>query len=292
MTSVASGARAGRALPYVARLRTLTGERLAFASAAFLIFVALCAVLAPFITRYGYATVAPIDSLQAPSLAHPMGTDQLGRDIFARVLYGARLSLLIGLSATALGGFGGSLIGIVAGYFGGWLDEVLMRIVDIMLAFPGTLLAMGIVAMLGPSIVNLIAAVGIAAIPGFARLMRSTTLGVRSAEYVLAAEASGCTPTRIIRRHIVRNSRATFITYAMLSVSTAILYASALGFLGLGSKPPTPEWGLMVADGRDTLALAWWVTVFPGLAIVLTVLALNLLGDGLNAIMNPRRMRR
>jgi ABC-type dipeptide/oligopeptide/nickel transport system permease subunit len=285
----------GRAAKRRARAETLrrfAKDRVALASCVFLVTVVIAVLAAPLITAYRFDAIAPVDSLQPPGATHLMGTDIFGRDIFTRVLYGGRLSLVIGLSATAVGGIGGSLVGVVAGYFGGMIDDVLMRIVDMMLAFPGVLLAMGIVAMLGPNIVNLIVAVGVGGVPGFARLMRSTALSIRSSDYVLAAKASGCSSWWIIRRHVLLNSRASFITFATLSVSTAILYAAALGYLGLGSKPPSPEWGQMVSDGSDLLGTAWWVSFFPGLAILLSALAINLVGDGLNALASRSRAGR
>lgn len=277
----------GRATKRRARadaLRRFMNDRVALISAVVLMVIVVGAVAAPVLTPYQFDSISPDDSLLPPGLSHLMGTDLFGRDILTRVLHGGRLSLLIGISATVVGGIGGSLMGLLAGYFGGYVDEVLMRIVDIMLAFPGVLLAMGIVAMLGPSILNLIVAVGVGGVPGFARLMRSTALSIRDSDYVLAAKASGCSSLWIIRKHIVLNSRATFVTYATLYVSTAILYAAALGFLGLGSKPPSPEWGLMVSDGRNLLATYWWVSFFPGLAILLTALSINLVGDGFNSL--------
>jgi len=258
-------------------------------SAIIMVAIVLAAVFADRLTPYGEADINPLRSLEPPSWDHPMGTDMFGRDILTRVLYGARLSLTIGLAASGLGAVIGLVIGIAAGYFGRWTDSIAMRIIDVLLAFPGTLLAMVIVAMLGASITNLILAVGISAVPGFARLVRSQTLSIREADYVLAARSIGCRPLWIIRHHIFPNLRASLIVYATLNVATSILVAAGLGFLGLGSKPPTAEWGLMVADGRETLEIAWWVTAFPGLAILVTTLVIYTFGEALNSALEPRR---
>lgn len=258
-------------------------------SAIIMVAIVLAAVFASRLTPYGEADINPLRSLEPPSWDHPMGTDMFGRDILTRVLYGARLSLTIGLAASGIGAIIGLVVGIAAGYFGRWTDSIAMRIIDVLLAFPGTLLAMVIVAMLGASVTNLILAVGISAVPGFARLVRSQTLSIREADYVLAARSIGCRPLWIIAHHIFPNLRASLIVYATLNVATSILVAAGLGFLGLGSKPPTAEWGLMVADGRETLEIAWWVTAFPGLAILVTTLVIYTFGEALNTALEPRR---
>jgi peptide/nickel transport system permease protein len=254
-----------------------------------LVVIVLCAVFADRLTPYGEAQINPLRSLEPPSLEHPMGTDMFGRDMLTRVLFGARLSLTIGLASAAIGASIGLLVGLAAGYFGRWTDGVAMRVVDVLLAFPGTLLAMVIVAMLGPSVTNLILAVGIASVPGYARLVRSLALSIKQADYVLAARSIGCRAWWIVARHVYPNLRSSVVVYATLNIATAILTAAGLGFLGLGSKPPTSEWGLMVADGRDTLEIAWWVTAFPGLAILLTTLVIYTFGERLNAALDPKR---
>lgn len=261
-------------------------------SAIALAAIVLLAVLAGSITSYGEAEIDPLRSLEAPSRDHLMGTDMFGRDILTRVLHGARLSLTIGVASAAIGASLGLMIGLAAGYFGRWTDSIAMRAIDVLLAFPGTLLAMVIVAMLGPNVVNLVLAVGVASVPGYARLVRSLTLSIREADYVVAARAIGCRPIWIIRQHVFPNLRASLVVYATLNVATAILTAAGLGFLGLGSKPPTAEWGLMIADGRDTLEIAWWVTAFPGLAILVTTLVIYSFGETLNAALDPRRDQR
>jgi peptide/nickel transport system permease protein len=256
--------------------------------AVILLLLVLAAVFAPLLTPYEYDKIAPTTAYSAPSVEHLMGTDKFGRDVFTRVLYGGRISLTVGLIATAIGGCIGVILGMTAGYFGGLVDEATMRILDMMLAFPGILLAMGIVAMLGPSLQNLMIAVGIGYIAGFARLMRGNVLSARRFDYVLAAEAIGGRSGTIMRRHIFPNIAAPLIVYATLSVASAILTAAGLSFLGLGAKPPSPEWGIMLSDGRETLNRAWWVSLFPGLAILVTTLSINFVGDGLRTALDPR----
>jgi peptide/nickel transport system permease protein len=283
----ASRAAEERSLAGIAFRRFLT-IRSAAAGAVVLLLLVLAAILAPHLTPFEYDKIAPTAAYEAPSGEHMMGTDKFGRDVFTRVLYGGRISLTVGLIATAIGGGGGVVLGMTAGYFGGLVDEVIMRLLDMMLAFPGILLAMGIVAMLGPSLQNLMIAVGIGYIAGFARLMRGNVLAARKFDYVLAAEALGGRSGIIMRRHILPNIAAPLIVYSTLSVASAILTAAGLSFLGLGAQPPSPEWGIMLSDGRETLNRAWWVSLFPGLAILVTTLSINFVGDGLRVALDPR----
>lgn len=276
-----------RSLAWMAFRRFLT-IRSAATGAAVLLLLVLAAVFAPYLTPFEYDKIAPTAAYEAPSREHLMGTDKFGRDVFTRVLFGGRISLTVGLIATAIGGVVGVLLGMTAGYFGGLVDEATMRVLDMMLAFPGILLAMGIVAMLGPSLRNLMIAVGIGYIAGFARLMRGNVLAARRFDYVLAAEALGGRSWTIMRRHILPNIAAPLIVYATLSVAAAILTAAGLSFLGLGAQPPSPEWGIMLSDGRETLNRAWWVSLFPGLAILITTLSINFVGDGLRVALDPR----
>jgi peptide/nickel transport system permease protein len=278
---------AEQSLSRIALRRFLT-IRSAAAGAAILLALVLAAIFAPLLTPFDYAKIAPTAAYQAPSREHLMGTDKFGRDVFTRVLYGGRISLTVGLIATVIGACIGIVLGMNAGYFGGLVDEATMRVLDMMLAFPGILLAMGIVAMLGPSLQNLMIAVGIGYIAGFARLMRGNVLSARRFDYVLAAEALGAGSGTIMRRHILPNIAAPLIVYATLSVASAILTAAGLSFLGLGAKPPSPEWGIMLSDGRETLNRAWWVSLFPGLAILFTTLSINFVGDGLRTALDPR----
>ncbi len=258
------------------------------AGTLFLSLLVLAALLAPYIAPYDPNVPNPASALAPPSRAHLMGTDRFGRDMFSRVIYGGRISLQVGIIAVSIGAFVGVSIGLIAGYWGGLLDNVLMRMMDVMLAFPGILLALLMIVVLGPGLVNIMIAVGIAAIPSFARLARGSTLSVKESAYVEAARSVGASSLPIIVRHILPNIAAPLIIFATLRVGTAMLSAASLSFLGLGAEPPTPEWGLMAAIGRHVLRRAWWVSIFPGLAIALTVVSLNLLGDALRDILDPR----
>lgn len=217
-----------------------------------------------------------------------MGTDELGRDVLTRIVVGARISLFIGLSATVIALVGGTLLGMVGAYFGGRLGELIMRGMDILLAFPGVLLAIIIVATLGVGLTNVVIAIGIHSIPAFARLAHGSTLGVKENEYVLAARAVGTGEYNILRRHILPNIAAPLIVQFSLRVGTVILLAAGLGFLGLGAQPPTPEWGTMLSNARSYMRTNPHVGFFPGMAIFLVVLGLNLLGDGLRDVLDPR----
>ncbi len=257
-------------------------------SALGLLVIVTLAVFADFFAPYGMAEINPADSLAPPSRDHLMGTDLFGRDVFSRVIYGGRLSLIIGFTAASIAAVLGVLMGVSAGYFRGVTDGVTMRIMDILLAFPSTLMAIVIVAVLGPSTINMILAVGIASSPGYARLVRSLALSLRHQEYVVAAQLTGCRPWTIIFRHVLPNLRNSVIVYATLDIATVILIAAGLGFLGLGTRPPAAEWGLMVADGRETLEIAWWVTFFPGLAILLTTFCIYSFGEQLATVLDPK----
>lgn len=253
-----------------------------------LLVLVLAAIFAPLLTPYHYSDINPRNSYAPPSLENPFGTDKFGRDVFTRVLYGGRYSLRIGLIAVAIGGGLGLFLGMLAGYLGGWIDEVIMRILDVMLAFPGILLAMAVVSVLGPGLTNLMIAVGVSQAPGFARLVRSTVLSAKENDYVMATRALGGKNKSIMWRHILPNVAAPIIVVATLNVALAILAGSTLNFLGLGAKPPIPEWGLMLSDGRQTLNRAWWVSVFPGLTIMAATLSINFVGDGLRSALDPR----
>lgn len=246
------------------------------------------AVFAPLLAPHNPLTVNPVDALLPPSPQYWMGTDTLGRDMLSRVIYGARISLRLGLVSVGIAMSVGVLVGVIAGYFGGRSDAILMRFIDVLLAFPSLVLALIAVFALGPGLTNAMIAVGISAIPSYARVTRGEVLSARENLYVQAAEATGVPSLLVMFRHILPNIIAPNIVIAALGTGTAILAGSALSFLGLGAQAPTPEWGLMLSQGRGFMQLAWWLTFFPGLGIMLTVMALNLLGDGLRDVLDPR----
>jgi peptide/nickel transport system permease protein len=235
-------------------------------------------------------------SLQPPAFAggtteYMLGTDRLGRDILSRLLYGGRISLLVAGAAFLIQGTLGTTLGLVSGYFGGRVDQVIMRIADIQLALPGLVALLAAVAIFGPSLVNLILFLGIAGWPGYARIVRSEVLSLRERDFVEAARALGSTKRRILRTHLLPNVLTSLIVVATIATPGVILAEASLSFLGLGAPPDVPTWGSMVNDGRQFLATAWWVSTFPGLAIVITVLGINLLGDSLRDVLDPRSRR-
>lgn len=269
-------------------LRRLSRNRAAMIGGSLIATFVVCAVLAPVIEPHDPITQNLSVALQGPSTTYLLGTDELGRDILSRLLAGARVSLAITGSAVGLALLGGTAIGITSGYFGGWVDSVLMRTMDVLLAIPGILLAITVIAILGLGLESLIIAIGVSSIPTFARLARSTTLASRHQEYVLAATTLGATNRRIMIQHILPNIVAPLIVQTSLRLGTAVLTASGLSFLGLGPQPPTPEWGAMLATGRSYLTSSPHVAVSPGVAIMLVVFGFNLLGDGLRDALNPR----
>jgi peptide/nickel transport system permease protein len=281
--------------PEVARPRSSTRtvnrvlhSRSALVGGVVLLLIVLVALAAPAISPFDPIKANQRLTLESPSLEHLMGTDRLGRDIFSRVLWAGQTSLPIGLVSVAIGVLFGVTVGLLAGYYGGWVDAISMRVVDLLQAFPGILLALAIIAILGGSLTNLMIAVGIAAIPDYVRITRGTVLSVKEREFVLAARVIGCRGPAIMLRHILPNVVAPLIVLATLGMAAAIITGSTLSFLGLGIKPPTPEWGNMLADGREFLQRAPWVAFFPGAAIMVTVLSINLLGDGLRDALDPR----
>lgn len=268
--------------------KQLRKNRLAIIGFAIILFFILVAIFAPLFTSYSYDQQNLANRLHPPSKEYLLGTDHLGRDIFTRIAYGARVSLQVGFFAVTGALVFGSLLGILAGYFGRWIDMLISRIFDIMLAFPSILLAIAIVAILGPSLENALLAIAVVNIPIFGRLVRSRVISLREEEFIMAAKAQGMKSGRVILHHILPNSVAPIIVQATLSFGTAILEAAALGFLGLGAQPPTPEWGQMLADSREFIQLAPWTMLAPGLSIMLVVLGFNLIGDGLRDALDPR----
>ncbi len=271
-----------------ASARSLFRNKGAVVGLAILTVLALAALLGPLLPLPDPILIDSPHALYSPGTPNLFGSDQYGRDVLSRVVFGGRVSLVVGPIAVGIALIPGVVVGLLAGYYGRWVDVVLMRIVDVMLAFPGILLALGIVAVLGPSLTSLMVAVGISSIPTYARLTRASVLSARELLYVDAARVVGASDSAILVRHILPNVVAPVIVVSTLGVGAAILVAATLSFLGLGSQPPTAEWGRMLSEGRQYLREQWWIATFPGLAIMLTVLALNLLGDGLRDALDPR----
>jgi len=269
-------------------LRRLSRNKGAMLGGAVVLLLIFCAAFATWVAPYDPIKIYPKEALQPPSLSHLAGTDPFGRDILSRIIFGARISLQVGLISVGIAGFFGGLLGLCAGYYGGWLDQVVMFVVNILLAFPGILLALAIMAMLGPSLFNVMIAVGISSIPAYIRLVRGSVLSIKENVYIESARVVGCSDARIILRHILPNVVAPVIVLSTLGVGSAILVGASVSYLGMGAQPPTPEWGLMINQVRAYLRIAWWMATFPGLAIMITVLALNLLGDGLRDALDPR----
>ncbi|MGB8000460.1 MAG: nickel transporter permease [Anaerobacillus sp.] len=263
-------------------------NKLAMIGMGIVLFFILLAIFAGVIAPEGINEQKLAERLQSPSASHWFGTDDFGRDILSRIIYGARISLWVGFFAVLGSAAIGSLLGMIAGYYGRIVDTIISRIFDIMLAFPSILLAIAVVAVLGPSLRNALIAIAIINIPNFGRLVRSRVLSVKQEEYVMAARAVGMKDSRIIFHHVLPNSLAPIIVQGTLAIATAILEAAALSFLGLGAQAPQPEWGKMLADSRSYIIQAPWTVFFPGLAIMLTVLGFNLLGDGLRDALDPK----
>ena len=288
----------GRKYPQRGRFRGLKDiwirmkrNKLAMMGLFIIILLVIVAIFADVIAPYGYADQNLANQYQKPSMEHLFGTDELGRDIFSRVVYGSRVSLRVGFISVSISMIIGVAFGAITGYYGGKVDNVLMRLIDIVQALPDTLLAIAIMASLGPGLTNLMIAVGIAAIPGYARLVRSSVLSLKDQEFIEAARANGSSDFRIILKHIIPNCMAPIIVQATLGVAYAIINAAVLSFIGLGLEPPTPEWGAMLSGGRAYIRDFPHMTLFPGLAIVITILALNLLGDGLRDALDPKLKR-
>jgi peptide/nickel transport system permease protein len=274
--------------PWKEALISFSKNRLAMAGAGVVLFFIIIAIFAPLIAPFKFDDQDLTKRFLSPSGKHWFGTDDFGRDIFSRVIYGARISLWVGFFSVLGSVVVGTFFGIVAGYYGRWVDTIISRIFDIMLAFPSILLAIAVVAILGPSLQNALIAIAIINIPNFGRLVRSKVLSVKQEEYIMAARAVGMRDSRILIHHILPNSISPVIVQATLAIATAIIEAAALGFLGLGAAPPTPEWGKMLSDSKNYIVQAPWTLFFPGVAIMLTVLGFNLMGDGLRDVLDPK----
>lgn len=248
----------------------------------------VASLAAPLLTGHSPTETSLTDRLEQPSLEHPLGTDELGRDLLTRMLYGGRISLAIGLISVAIGVFVGVPIGALSGYYGGKVDMITQRLIDIMIAFPGILLAIVVVTVLGVGVTNVMIATGIASVPIYARLVRGSVLAAKEQSYVTAAQAAGIGDLSIIFRHILPNAIAPVIVQSTFQIATAILWAAGLGFLGLGAQAPTPEWGAILSNGREYIRTAHHLTTFPGLAILFMVIGFNLVGDGLRDAIDPK----
>lgn len=271
--------------------RSLRRNRMAMLGLFILVILVLMAVFADVIAPYAYDAQNLLNARQAPSAAHIFGTDEFGRDIFSRIIYGSRLSLVVGFISVGIALILGGILGAIAGFYGGLLDDIIMRCMDILLAIPQVLLAIAIIASLGNGLVNLMIAVGISSIPSYARIVRASVMTIRGEEYIEAAHASGTSDAKIIIKHILPNCLAPVIVQVTLGIANAILSCAALSFIGLGITPPSPEWGAMLSGARNYVLTYPYMSVFPGLAIILTVLALNLLGDGLRDALDPKLKR-
>jgi peptide/nickel transport system permease protein len=270
--------------------RRLVHHRSAVLGLALISLLAFLALLAPVIAPYGQADQNLSQMLLSPSLGHLFGTDELGRDIFSRILFGARISLVCSVVTVLASTTIGTIVGLFSGYYGGWLDELTMRFTDILLAFPGVLLAVTVVSVLGTGLVYVALAIGIYIVPGFVRIVRSAVLTIKQREFIEAAQAVGARDSRIIFRHVLPNILSPILVQATLRIGTVILLISGLSFLGMGPKPPTPEWGLMLSTAKDFLRVAPHVSLIPGATIMVAVLGFNLLGDALRDVFDPRQL--
>jgi peptide/nickel transport system permease protein len=263
-------------------------NRGAVAGGLVFVIIVLVALAAPMLAPEDPVRLNVVDSLQPPGTGHLLGSDQFGRDVLSRIIYGARVSVAMGLVAVTISVLAGSALGLVAGYYRHGADLLIGRLVDVMLAFPGILLALVVIAVLGPSLASAMIAVGISGMPVFIRVVRGATLSVRELQYIEAARVSGCRDLRILGRHILPNVAAPMIVLATLGIPSAVIAGAALSFLGLGVKPPTPDWGAMLSEGRAFMTTAWWLPTFPGLAIAVMVMAINLFGDGVRDALDPQ----
>ncbi len=271
--------------------KRLRKNKAAVVGGFFIILFVIVAIIGPHVMSQDPTKVDVLNKLQTPSAEHWFGTDNFGRDIFTRIIFGMPLTLKVGFLSVAIGGSVGVVLGIISGYYGGKIDTIIMRLMDVLLAFPGILLALAIVSVLGGSLTNVIIAVSIFSVPAFARIVRGSTLSVRKLEYIDAVRALGASDFRIIFKHILPNVMSPIIVQATLRIATAVLTASGLSFLGLGAQPPDPEWGAMLNDGRTYMKSSPHIIMFPGMMIVIVVLAFNIFGDGLRDALDPKMNR-
>jgi peptide/nickel transport system permease protein len=266
----------------------LKRNRMAMIGLGLVLGLFMVSIFAPWLAPYDPNSINLKEVLMPPSPAHYLGTDTLGRDVLSRIIYGSRVSLKVGFVAVGLATLIGLFVGALAGYYGGWVDQGLMRLVDLMLCFPAFFLILAVIAVLEPSIWNIMVVIGLTGWMGVARLVRAEFLSLREREFVTAARALGASDARLIMRHMLPNALAPVMVSATLGVAGAILTESALSFLGLGVQPPTPSWGNILTAGKDNIEIAWWLSVFPGLAILVTVMSYNLLGEGIREAIDPR----
>jgi len=272
--------------------RRFRKNRLALAGSVLVLFLFFVSLLAPWLAPYDPNAIDLKNILAPPSAEHWFGTDQLGRDVCSRMIWGAGISLKVGFVATGIAILIGTILGAVSGYYGGWVDSVIMRFVDIMLCFPTFFLILAVIALLEPSIWNIMIIIGITGWMGITRLVRADFISLKERDFILAARAIGASDMRIIFGHMLPNAMASILVTATLGVAGAILTGSALSFLGIGVQPPTPSWGNILTAGKDNIDIAWWLSLYPGLAILLTVLGYNLLGEGIRDSLDPRLRRR
>lgn len=268
--------------------KRFSGNAFAMVGGVLVLALFVIAVLAPFISPYNPDDIDRKHILEPPGLHHLLGTDDLGRDVLSRMIWGARISLAVGFVAVGIATFIGMILGAFSGYYGGWVDRLIMRFIDIMLSIPTFFLILAVIAFIGPSILNIMAIIGLTSWMSVSRLVRAEFLSLKEREFVLAARAIGAGDIRIIFRHIMINSMAPVLVSAVLGVAGAVLVESALSFLGIGVQPPTPSWGNILTLGKDNIEIAWWLSVFPGLAILITVLGYNILGEGIRDSIDPR----
>ena len=288
-TAIAEIATESVRTPWSEFWRKFKKQHVALGALVFVLLLVLVALLAPWITPYDAENFFDYDKLNTPpSAAHWFGVDPLGRDIFSRILMGARISLTAGFLSVTLGAVVGTVLGLLAGFYGGWWDRIVMRISDVLFAFPGILLALGVVAILGSSMTNVIVAVSVFSVPAFARLVRGNTLVLKQLTYIEATRSIGASDSTILLRHILPGTISAIVVYFTMRLGTSIITAASLSFLGLGAQPPTPEWGAMLNEARADMVNAPHVALFPSLAIFFTVLAFNLLGDGLRDALDPK----